>query len=133
MSRTKKVPELKSKIRLEYELKSSPKILFSYLSSPNGLAQWFANDVVYKDGTYHFIWDDETQRAKMVINKDNRIVRFKWDDEDPNSYLEFEILQDELTNDVALAVTDFAIESDKEDKILIWNNQVEDLIHVLGA
>jgi uncharacterized protein YndB with AHSA1/START domain len=133
MSRTKKGPELKSKIRLEYELKSSPKILFSYLSSPNGLAQWFANDVVYKDGTYHFIWDDETQRAKMVINKDNRIVRFKWDDEDPNSYLEFEILQDELTNDVALAVTDFAIESDKEDKILIWNNQVEDLIHVLGA
>jgi uncharacterized protein YndB with AHSA1/START domain len=101
MSRTKKGPELKSKIRLEYELKSSPKILFSYLSSPNGLAQWFANDVVYKDGTYHFIWDDETQRAKMVINKDNRIVRFKWDDEDPNSYLEFEILQDELTNDVA--------------------------------
>lgn len=133
MSRTKKGPEPKSKIRLEYELKSSPKILFSYLSSPNGLAQWFANDVVYKDGTYHFIWDDETQRAKMVINKDNRVVRFKWDDEDPNSYLEFEILQDELTNDVALAVTDFAIESDKEDKILIWNNQVEDLIHVLGA
>ncbi len=114
-------------------MKSSPKILFSYLSSPNGLAEWFADDVVYKDGYFHFIWDNESMRAKMVANRENKLVRFKWDDEDPNSYLEFEILQDELTGDVALAVTDFTTESEMEDKKMIWANQVQDLTHVLGA
>lgn len=123
----------KNKLRLEYELKSSPKILFSYLSSPNGLAQWFAKDVIYKDGYYHFIWDNETLKAKMVLNKENKLVRFKWEDDDPNTYLEFEILQDELTGDVALAITDFTNEQDLEDKKMIWDNQVEDLIYVLGA
>jgi uncharacterized protein YndB with AHSA1/START domain len=128
----KKKDKNRQKITLEFGLKSSAKILFSYLSSPNGLAEWFADDVIYKDGYYLFIWDNETLRAKMVANRENKLVRFKWD-EDDSSYLEFEILQDELTGDVALSVTDFALESELEDKKMIWHNQVDDLIHVLGA
>lgn len=128
----KKKDKNKQKITLEFGLKSSAKILFSYLSSPNGLAEWFADDVIYKDGYYLFIWDNETLRAKMVANRENKLVRFKWDDDDA-SFLEFEILQDELTGDVALSVTDFALESEMEDKKMIWHNQVDDLIHVLGA
>lgn len=128
----KKKDKNRQKITLEFGLKSSAKILFSYLSSPNGLAEWFADDVIYKDGYYLFIWDNETLRAKMVANRENKLVRFKWDDDD-SSYLEFEILQDELTGDVALSVTDFALESELEDKKMIWHNQVDDLIHVLGA
>lgn len=128
----KKKDKQKQKIVMEFGLKSSPKILFSYLSSPNGLAQWFADDVTYKDGIYHFMWDNETLKAKMVSNKENKSVRFKWE-EDDTTFLEFEILQDELTGDVALAVTDFANETELEDKRMIWHNQVEDLIHVLGA
>lgn len=128
----KKKDKNRQKITLEFGLKSSAKMLFSYLSSPNGLAEWFADDVIYKDGYYLFIWDNETLRAKMVANRENKLVRFKWDDDD-SSYLEFEILQDELTGDVALSVTDFALESELEDKKMIWHNQVDDLIHVLGA
>lgn len=128
----KKKDKNKQKLILEFALKSSAKILFSYLSSPNGLAEWFADDVIYKDGHYHFIWDNETLKAKMVSNRENKSVRFKWDDDD-TTYLEFEILQDELTGDVALSVTDFAFESEIEDKKMIWHNQVDDLIHVLGA
>lgn len=128
----KKKDKSKQKITMEFGLKSSPKILFSYLSSPNGLAEWFADDVIYKDGSYHFIWDNETVRAKMVANRENKLVRFKWE-EDEATFLEFEILQDELTGDVALSVTDFALDTELEDKRMIWHNQVDDLIHVLGA
>jgi len=131
-NRMKKKEKNKQKITLEFGLKSSAKILFSYLSSPNGLAEWFADDVIYKDGHYYFMWDNETLKAKMVSNRENKSVRFKWDDDD-TTYLEFEILQDELTGDVALSVTDFALESELEDKKMIWHNQVDDLIHVLGA
>ena len=38
-----------------------------------------------------------------------------------------------FTNDVALSITDFATEDTVSERKLIWNNQVDYLISVLGA
>jgi len=122
----------KVKFQLEYEVKSSPKILFSFLHEPNALAQWFADDVSFKDGIYEFSWDDEQHSAKLMNSKENKLVKYKWLDDDPY-YFEMEIVQDELTNDVALAITDFAWEDNLDDRKLIWNNQIEYLQSVIGA
>jgi len=97
------------------------------------LAQWFADDVTIKDQLYTFSWDDETQDAKLLTMKENKFVRFRWTDDDPQSYFEMEIIQDELTNDVALGITDFALEENIRERTLIWNNQIAYLIGVLGA
>lgn len=123
----------KKKFKIEYEIKSSPKILYSFLSEPNGLAQWFADDVTIRDQLYTFSWDDETQNAKLLAMKENKFVRFRWTDDEPQSYFEMEIIQDELTNDVALGITDFATEENINERTLIWNNQIAYLISVLGA
>lgn len=123
----------KKKFKIEYEIKSSPRILYNFLSEPNGLAQWFADDVTIKDQVYTFSWDDEQQNAKLLAMKENKFVRFRWMDDDPQSYFEMEIIQDELTNDVALGITDFATEENINERTLIWNNQIEYLISVLGA
>ena len=123
----------KKKFNLEYEVNSSPKILFSFLNEPNGLAQWFADDVSYRDQVYTFTWDDEQQKAKLLSIKENKLVKFKWLDDEPHCYFEMEILQDELTNDVALSITDFATEDTIQDRRLIWDNQIQYLISVLGA
>ena len=126
------MPE-KKKINIEYEIKSSPRILYGFLSEPNGLTQWFADDVSVKDQIYTFTWDGEQQKAKLLQLKENKLVRFRWMDDDPQYYFEMEILQDELTNDVALSITDFATEETANERKLIWDNQVEYLISVLGA
>ncbi|RFZ92949.1 hypothetical protein D0C36_16305 [Mucilaginibacter conchicola] len=123
----------KKKFNLEYEIKSSPRILYSFLNEANGLTQWFADDVSVRDQVYTFTWDDETQRAKLITIKENKLVRFKWLDDEPQCYLEMEILQDELTNDVALAITDFATDENIADRKLIWDNQIDYLISTLGA
>lgn len=123
----------KKKFNLEYEIKSSPRILYSFLNEANGLTQWFADDVSVRDQVYTFTWDDETQRAKLIAIKENKLVRFKWLDDEPQCYLEMEILQDELTNDVALAITDFATDENIADRKLIWDNQIDYLISTLGA
>ena len=123
----------KKKFNIEYEIKSSPRILYSFLSEPNGLTQWFADDVAVRDQVYTFTWDGEQQKAKMLMMKENKLVRFKWMDDDPNCYFEMEILQDELTNDVALGITDFASEETIPERKLIWDNQIDYLISVLGA
>ncbi len=123
----------KKKFTIEYEIKSSPKILFSFLSEPNGLSQWFADDVIYRDQTYMFTWDGEQQKAKLLSIKENKLVKFKWLDDEPHCYFEMEIIQDELTNDVALAITDFATDETRQERELIWDNQIRYLISAVGA
>lgn len=123
----------KKKFNLEYEIKSSPRILYSFLSESNGLTQWFADKVTFRDQVYTFTWDDEEQKAKLLAMKENKFIRFRWLDDDPQCYFEMEIVQDELTNDVALSITDFATEDTIAERKLIWNNQIDYLIGVLGA
>jgi hypothetical protein len=122
----------KRKMQLEYEIKSSPKILYSFISEPNGLSQWFADDVIFRDNKYNFIWDNETHPAKLVNSKEYKSVKFAWLDDTPY-YFELEILQDELTNDLALSITDFALEENEAERKLIWNNQIQYLLSVLGG
>jgi uncharacterized protein YndB with AHSA1/START domain len=123
----------KKKINIEYEIKSSPRILYGFLSEPNGLTQWFADDVSVRDQIYTFTWNGEEQKAKLLNTKENKLVRFRWIDDEPEYFFEMEIIQDELTNDVALSITDFVSEELVGERKLIWNNQVDYLISVLGA
>ncbi|MDB4926722.1 START-like domain-containing protein [Mucilaginibacter sp.] len=123
----------KKRFNIEYEIKSSPRILYTFLNEPNGLTQWFADDVSVRDQVYTFTWDDEQQKAKLITIKENKLVRFKWMEDDPQCFFEMEIIQDELTNDVALSITDFATEDTMGERRLIWDNQIRYLVSVLGA
>lgn len=123
----------KKKFTLEYAIRSSPRILYTFISEPNGLAQWFADDVIFRDQVYTFMWDGEEQKAKLISIKENKFVKFRWLDDDPHCYFEMEIVQDELTNDVALAITDFATDDTIRERTQIWDNQITYLLAVLGA
>jgi len=125
---------MKEKLELEYLVNVSPNILFSRLSTPSGLAEWFADDIYVQEGIFRFIWSNAEQQAKLLHTKKNQCVRFKWvDDEDSQSYFEFRIAKDELTGDVALIITDFATKNEKEDAIELWDTQISNLKLVLGV
>lgn len=122
----------KNKIQLEYTINCSPRVLFVRLSTPSGLAEWFADDVRMDGKEFTFIWKGSEELAELTLFKDNKLVRFTWK-EDDHTYFEFRISQDELTNDVALIITDFSDEDEKEDIINLWNNHVATLRYVLGS
>ncbi len=124
---------MKEKYQLEYSLNVSPGILFSRLSTPGGLTEWFADDIRLQDNIFTFIWSGTEQNAELLQKRNNKYVRFKWlEDEDKESYFEFRINKDELTGDVALIVTDFAEDGEKEDAMELWDTQIDELKHVLG-
>lgn len=125
----------KVKYTLEFEIKSSPKILYNYLSNASDLEEWFADKVIIRDGDYIFQWDGNEQRASIVSKKENQMIRYKWltDDKKDDSFFQFEIIQDEITSDVALIVTDFAEEDEKDENILLWNSQIHNLMHQIGS
>ncbi|MBR8538252.1 SRPBCC domain-containing protein [Carboxylicivirga mesophila] len=128
------MPTQKEKFELEYIIKTSPSILFSRLSSPSGLSEWFADDVNLKGKIFTFVWEGSEQQAEQVLRKENKMVRYHWlDDEDDKAFFEFRINVDDLTGETALVVIDFAEEDEKEDAIELWNNQIDELKHGLGS
>jgi len=124
---------MKKKITLEYTLNSSPKVLYPRLSTPGGLAEWFADDVNLKGNTFFFIWDESEQRAEVVRKKENSYIQFKWIDDEEKPTFEFRINVDELTGDVALVIVDTVDEEDEVDVRGLWDSQIAELRHVLGS
>ena len=123
------------KYTLEFPIHSSINILYLRLSSPSGLAEWFADDVIIKDNIYTFIWDGSEQKAKLLKKKNNSFIRFKWEDnETQDDYFEFFIQVDEITSDVSLLVTDFAEDKeDQQDQTDLWNKQISSLKRAIGS
>ena len=123
------------KYNLEFQITSSLNILYNRLSNPSGLAVWFADDVIIKDKIYSFFWDGQKQDAKLLNKKDNKFIRFKWvDDEETENYFEFKIQIDDITQDLALIVTDFAEDEDeKQEQTELWSKQIQQLKRAIGS
>ncbi len=125
---------MRIKFELEYTLNSSPRLLFARLSTPEGLSEWFADDVAVDGDVFTFNWQKSEARARLAVLKENKMVRFEWldrEDEESN-FFEFRLTIDDITNDVALLITDFADPDEKEDAIYLWDTQIADLKRVLG-
>ena len=125
---------MRLKFELEYTLNCSAKVLFSRLSTPEGLGEWFAEKVNVEGDLFSFFWNNTETKARLSAMKENKLVRFEWPDmdNDDENYFEFRINMDELTGDLALIITDFAEADEKEDAIYLWDNQIHDLKRQLG-
>jgi len=123
------------KYSIELSINSSVNVLYKRLSTPSGLAEWFADNVNLKDNVFTFFWEDSEQSAKLIKKKTNKFIQFKWlDDEYKDSYFEFNIQVDEMTSDVSIIITDFAEDLDeKEEQILLWEQQIENLKRAIGS
>ena len=126
----------KVKYEMEFEVNSSVAVLFNMISTPSGLSEWFADDVNIKDDLFTFIWDGSVQQAKLIGKRKQESVKFQWLDDFEDglkTYFEFTIKVDELTNDVAVIITDFADEDEMVDAKRLWSNQINDLKATIGA
>ena len=125
---------MRSKYELEYNLNCSPKVLFSRLSTPEGLSEWFAENVDVEGDLFTFYWNKAELKARLVALKENKLVRFEWlgSEEPLTDYFEFRINIEELSGSLALIITDFAEPEEKEDAIFLWDSQITDLKRTLG-
>ena len=108
----------REKIRLEYLLNATSKnILWSAISTPTGLEDWFADKVVSNDKIVEFHWG----------------IRFRWlDDENERDYFEIKMNYNELTGDFVLEITDFAEPDEVDDMKELWDSQVNKLRRTCG-
>ncbi|MEN9940696.1 MAG: hypothetical protein RIT34_1358 [Bacteroidota bacterium] len=126
----------KEKYKLEFLLKTSPRVLEKLITTPDGLSDWFADDVKVQDDIYTFEWDGNEEQARLLLYKMNSKIRFQWledEEEDLETYFELSYIIDPMTNSVILHITDFANPSDKEGNLALWNQAISELKRIIGA
>ncbi|TAN11723.1 MAG: ATPase [Chitinophagaceae bacterium] len=118
---------------LEYTVRSSPGILYEFLSTTSGLQEWFADMVKQRDGVYSFNWNGSVEKAKVVDKNQDEFIRFHWMDTPENEYFEFRIRKSEVTSETVLLITDFAEKNEVHDESQLWDTQLKDLFHRIGS
>lgn len=119
---------------LEFVVRASPKMLYKFLSTPSGLSEWFADNVNSRGKKFVFIWDGSEETAILLNKKQDKHIRFRWEEDEGTDYFfEFKLETDDLTNDVSLIITDYSEEDEIEESQLLWESQVNSLLHAIGS
>ncbi|MBK9148373.1 MAG: SRPBCC domain-containing protein [Flavobacteriales bacterium] len=126
---------LKERVTMEFEMHSNPNVLYELISSPSGFSEWYCDDVDVRGDQYTFKWGTDEEATTMIGRKAPEVIRFRRidDNDDPAAYFEFRIRIDDMTNEVALIVTDHAWPDEVENVRGLWASQIANLTRVLGA
>ena len=112
-------------------------MLFPYVSTAGGLSQWFADDVtIDEDKVFHFIWEGDRHRAKLVAQRANSFVKFEYIDDpvnDDNAFTEIKLDENELTQTVFLKVFDYTDNVDAEEAGELWDHLIQNLKEIVGG
>lgn len=125
-----------NRVELEFSINTSPHLLFNRLSTPSGLAEWFADDVNLSGKVFTFIWENTQQEAELIEKKENKSLKFRWVKEGANSknFFSFRLSPQDLGKEISLQVIEQLDDNeDLEEAISLWNSQIGDLKRVLGV
>jgi uncharacterized protein YndB with AHSA1/START domain len=128
----------KFKFNIEFELRSSPKVIFPYISTASGLQQWFCEKAKNIDSnTIDLVWDDESHPARIVSQRLNKSIKFDFittgaATKDHN-YLELRIDTSELTQSTYLKITDYSENDDTKELTELWEEFVYKLKGTIGS
>ena len=124
----------KIRYEIEFPINSSPQLLYQYISTPSGLQEWFADKVDEWENVYSFSWSGGVPDKAEVVDKDeDKFIRYHWLHSEKNEYFEFKIEKTEISNQTILIIKDFAEKNEIKDQSQLWEYQVKELFHRLGA
>lgn len=123
----------------DYEIHASLKMLYPYIQTASGLAEWFADNVtISPEKVFTFVWDNEHHKATLAAHRTNHFARFEYlpeskaDEKDP-SYFELRLEVNEFTQTTFLKVSDYSDFDDMEELQDLWDGLVENLKKVVGG
>ncbi len=124
----------------DFEVHASIKMLYPYIQTASGLAEWFADDVKINNQSkiYTFIWDNEEHKARQAAHRTNHFARFEFlsdsgmEESDP-SYFELRLEFNELTQSVFLKVFDYSDFEDHKELGDLWHGLVDHLRKTVGG
>jgi len=130
----------------EYEIRAAVKMVYPYISTPQGLEEWFADRVeVLNDKFLNIHWDNEQHVTKIVSQRNNSMIRYQFVEsieeatsktrarKKDNNFLELKLNYSELTDTTYLVITDYSEMNDEEVLEELWDGLIETLREKLGS
>ncbi len=117
----------------EYVVKSSPAILFDFVTTPSGLVQWFADKVDINGDTITFNWKGSEESALIIDWIEEDRVKYRWEWSEDDEFFQFRIYKNDITSDTILEITDFSEPDEVDDQKRLWDSQVTRLIRAVGG
>ena len=119
---------------LEFSVRTTPKLLFTLISTPEGLSRWFASNVIVNEDIFDFFWEDSQQKARLVQSKENEFVVFEWLDDFHDGYtFEMQIYAGEMASELVLSIKDYAEPGEMDFYQRLWATQVKQLQRLFNA
>lgn len=124
----------KQAFTIERTFRSSPTILYDFLTTPSGLIQWFSDSADLNGDIYTFGWNGDEQNAEVLSFDEEDYIRLRWEDEDDDkAYFEYRIKKNDITGETILYLTDFAFKNEVKETINLWDSQLNDLKKCIGG
>lgn len=121
------------KYSVDYIIKSTPLVLYNFISTPSGLEQWFADQVAIKNDKMIFTWGAYEEEAFILEAEEDETWRLKMESHEDGEFVEFRITKAEITGDTILIITDFAEQNEIEYQKRLWDSQISSLISTVGG
>ncbi len=80
-----------------------------------------------------FGWNGSFQRARQEIVVDEELVHYHWEETKKDEFFSFKVYKSEISNDTILEVSDYAEAKEVKEQSFLWDKQIEDLKHAIGA
>ncbi len=120
--------------KIEFLVRTSPAILYKFLTTPSCLVQWFCEEVDANGIEYIFKWEGDEQKATLTEDFEEELLRFEWEDAPAaNEFLEFKITTAPITSETVLTITDYCDENEVNGMKQLWTTQVEQLQRAMGC
>ena len=118
---------------LEFIFRASPKILYTFFTTPSCLIRWFCDEVDITGEEYEFVWSGAGEMATLVDDIEEERVRFKWDEGEEGEYFEFRMSRSPVTGETILEITDYCDADEVEDQKQLWQSQMKVLRQETGG
>ena len=119
--------------RLEFILRTSPNIIYKFLTTPSCLIRWFCDRVEIDGDQYSYFWEDEEEVAYLIDDIEEELLRFQWEDSVGEEYLIFKIYVSDVTRETILEIHEYCDEDEVEDRKQLWESQVEAMKKAMGV
>jgi uncharacterized protein YndB with AHSA1/START domain len=119
---------------LEFIIKTSPTIVYKFLTTPSCLIRWFCDKVEIDGEKFSYYWGEDEEVAYLVDDFEDEYLRFQWEEaESDEEYLEFKMSVSDVTRETVFEIIDYCDEDEVADQKQLWRNQIEAMKKAMGV
>jgi len=119
--------------RLEFILRTSPNIVYKFLTTPSCLIRWFCDKVDIEADVYTYSWDGEEEIATLIDDFEEELLRFQWEEaESDKEFLEFHMKISDVTRETVFEIVDWCDADEVDDQKQLWTSQIDAMKKAMG-